>query len=91
MSINQILTGTGFTWTRSGKGDVPDNAVLAGHQSDGEPLYIGRGEQDGSLTPGKVHRSHGCLYIPFGGAERRIEYYDVLIEPRRCMYSSSRK
>lgn len=34
----------------------------------------------GSLTPGKIHRSHGCLYIPFGGVEHSFQSnFEVLI------------
>lgn len=78
------MTGTGFTWESSDHGEVPAGAVSTGSQSDGEPLYIGRAHFQGSLTPGKVHCSHGCLYIPFGGAEQRVQQYEVLIAPVRC-------
>lgn len=61
------LSGHGFTWVSSGHGHVPAGAVIA--NNGGEPLYIGRAHFQGSLTPGKVHRSHGCLYIPYGGVE----------------------
>ena len=30
---------------------------------------------------GKVHRSHGCCYIPFGGKEHKHEHYEILINP----------
>lgn len=34
----------------------------------------------GSLTPGKIHRSHGCLYIPFGGLEHSFQSnFEVLV------------
>lgn len=79
VSNYEVLTGHGFTWVGSGNGHVPEGAVAAGNQSSGEPLYIGRAHFQGSLTPGKVHRSHGCLYIPYGGAEHSILQYEVLI------------
>lgn len=63
------LSGHGFTWVASGHGHVPPGAVVAGNSSHGEPLFIGRAHFQGSLTPGKVHRSHACLYIPYGGDE----------------------
>lgn len=68
----------------SGNGHVPPGAVSAGNQSNGEPLFIGRAHFGGSLTPGKIHRSHGCLYIPFGGAEQSIQQYEVLIGQQKC-------
>ncbi|KAL5273901.1 hypothetical protein ACFFRR_000579 [Megaselia abdita] len=75
----EVLTGGGcLHWVSGGNGYVPPNAIEAGNTSDGEPLYIGRGHYHGSLTPGKVHPSHGCLYIPYGGAEHRLSDYEVL-------------
>lgn len=82
--ILQVLSGTGFTWVHSGNGHVPNGAVLCGNTVSGEPLYIGRTHHEGSLTPGKIHRSHGCLYIPFGGAEQSFLNYEVLIGQQRC-------
>lgn len=79
----QVLCGTGFLWVSSGSGHVPDGAVVAGNQISGEPLYIGRASFNGSVTPGKIHQSHACLYIPFGGVEHSISEYEVLVE-RKC-------
>lgn len=67
-------------WVPSSHGAVPPNAVVAGRTSSGEPLYVGRTFYQGSLTPGKVHPSHGNLYIPFNGAEIPFKNYDVLVE-----------
>ncbi|KAL9914210.1 uncharacterized protein ACN2A1_001314, partial [Glossina fuscipes fuscipes] len=71
----EILTGHHYVWVPASGGSVPPNAVRVGHTGDGEPLYVGRADWCGSLTPGKIQRSHGCLYIPFGGGEHRIEQY----------------
>uniref|UniRef100_A0A8D8KP06 (northern house mosquito) hypothetical protein n=1 Tax=Culex pipiens TaxID=7175 RepID=A0A8D8KP06_CULPI len=79
----EVLSGTGFTWVHSSNGHVPAGAVLCGNTTTGEPLYIGRAHHEGSLTPGKIHRSHGCLYIPFGGAEQSILHYEVLVGQQR--------
>lgn len=83
VSNYEVLTGHGFTWVGSGNGHTPDGAVVVGNQSSGEPLYMGRAHFQGSLTPGKVHRSHGCLYIPYGGAEHSILQYEVLVGAQR--------
>ena len=45
---------------------------------DSEPLFIGRHEHGGSLVIGKVHLSHGCLYIPFGKKEVKYSFYEIL-------------
>lgn len=71
----------------SGNGHVPSNAVSSGNQSNGEPLYVGRTNHDGSLLVGKVHPSHGCIYVPFNGQEHRHEQYEVLVSQPRGMYT----
>jgi len=84
----ELLCGTGFTWVASAHGHVPEGAVSAGSQGNGEPLYIGRAHFQGSLTPGKVHRSHNCLYIPFNGGEHSITEYEVLVAQQRANWVS---
>lgn len=44
-------------WVESRDGVVPPNAIAAGKTAAGEPLYVGRAREQGSLTPGKV-----CYY-----------------------------
>ncbi|KAM8713885.1 hypothetical protein ACLKA7_014102 [Drosophila subpalustris] len=75
----EVLVGQGFAWVGSASGGAPPNAVRSGTTRTGEPLYVGRGHYANSLSVGKVHPSHGCLYIPFGGQEVRINTYEVLI------------
>lgn len=61
-------------------GNIPDGAFVAGYCKSGEQLLIGRTHFQGSLTPGKIQRSHGCLYIPFGGLEHSVQSnFEVLI------------
>lgn len=83
--IFQILCGSGFEWIASANGHVPEGSISAGSQSNGEPLYVGRAHYQGSLTPGKIHQSHNCLYIPFGGAEHSVAQYEALV--MKSMYS----
>ncbi|XP_055548324.1 natterin-4-like [Wyeomyia smithii] len=77
----EILFGYGFIWVSSSNGRVPKGAVEGGRTASKESLYIGRAHHEGSLTPGKIHPSHGCLYIPFGGSEQLLQHYEVLIWP----------
>lgn len=72
------MNGSGFQWILCSGGYTPPNAFIAGTTLEGEPLYIGRASHGGTITPGKVHRTHGCLYIPFDGAEVAIQEYEVL-------------
>lgn len=75
-----MLAGQGFQWVPTSAGNIPDNAFVAGHCKGGEPLYVGRVHYQGSLTPGKIQRSHGCLYIPFGGVEQSFQSdFEILI------------
>ncbi|EDV93704.1 natterin-3 [Drosophila grimshawi] len=74
----EVLSGQNFMWLPGENGEVPPSAVPVGHTVDGETLYAGRGYHAGSLTMGKVHPSHNCLYIPFGSEEVKIFSYEVL-------------
>uniref|UniRef100_A0A034VRD5 Natterin-2 n=1 Tax=Bactrocera dorsalis TaxID=27457 RepID=A0A034VRD5_BACDO len=75
----EVLVGDGYEWVTSYGGSVPRNAVSGGITRHGERLYIGRVAYRNSLTIGKIHPSHGCLYIPFDGKELRFHSYEVLI------------
>lgn len=85
----EVLVGQGYAWVGSASGSVPPNAVRSGTTRSGEPLYVGRGRHANSLTVGKVHPSHGCLYVPFGGQEVRINTYEVLIHQQDVWQSAS--
>ena len=65
-------------WLPSSNGQVPVGAIAAGNTHNGEPLYIARVRHLRSVTPGKVHPSHGCCYISFGGSEITYKSYEVL-------------
>uniref|UniRef100_A0A034VPH1 Natterin-4 n=1 Tax=Bactrocera dorsalis TaxID=27457 RepID=A0A034VPH1_BACDO len=75
----EVLVGKDYEWVTSRGGSVPHNAVCSGTTRHGEQLYIGRVAYRNSLTIGKIHPSHGCLYIPFDGKELRFHSYEVLI------------
>lgn len=74
----EILVGSDVKWKRETNGKVPKDAFIGGRTSAGETLYIGRGTHGGSQTVGKVHPSHNCLYIPYGGKEIPLRDYEVL-------------
>ena len=76
----EVLCHGNVQWVPACDGQVVCNAVLGGLTVRGEVLYIGRGHHKGSLTVGKIHQSHGCLYIPFDGLEIAIKSYEVLVE-----------
>ncbi|KPU74422.1 uncharacterized protein Dana_GF27463, isoform B [Drosophila ananassae] len=74
-----VLVGEGYHWVADSYGHVPANAVSSGKNKGGETLYIGRGNHGKSLVIGKIHQSHGCLYVPYAGKEITIKKYDVLV------------
>ena len=76
----EVLCHGNVQWVHSSNGQVVYNAVPGGRTENGEVLYIGRGHHNGSLTVGKIHPSHGSLYIPFGGSEIAFKSYEILIE-----------
>jgi hypothetical protein len=74
----EVLRAGEFVWEFCTGGSVPEGAITCGQTADGEVLYIGRCLYSGTQTPGKVHPSHACLYIPFDGAEVSVAEYEVL-------------
>lgn len=75
----EVLSATDACWVQSANGKVHPGAIVCGHASTGELLYVGRVFHKGSLTPGKVHPSHESLFIPFDGLEHRIKRYEILV------------
>ncbi|XP_045494361.1 uncharacterized protein LOC123693349 [Colias croceus] len=67
-------------WVSTSRDEIPENAIPAGNTHVGEPLYLGRVKHRGSMTPGKVHPSHKCCYISFGGSEVAYKRYEILCE-----------
>lgn len=77
----EILLPDGlYVWRNEANGGVPFRAIEVGHTADGETLYLGRGRHQGAVIPGKVHPTHNCLYIPFGGREIALRQYEVLCD-----------
>jgi hypothetical protein len=74
-----LLNSPRFRWIRGSNGRVPSNAVEGGKTNDGEILYVGRANHLHLLIPGKIHRSHGCLYLPCDWKEHRKFSYEVLV------------
>ncbi|XP_034234203.1 natterin-4-like isoform X2 [Thrips palmi] len=75
----EVLVGGRVSWVRGSNGQVPANALVAGRTVQGENLYVGRFRHAGTMTPGKVHVSHRCCYIPYGGNEVSATSYEVLV------------
>ena len=70
--------GCELVWVHSAGGQTPTGALQGGVTSEGEPLFIGRHEHEGSWVVGKVQPSHGVLYIAFGGEEIPYNDFEIL-------------
>ena len=69
-----------YDWIPSSNGQVPPRAIQGGYTSTGEVLYIGRKVHKGVLIPGKVHPSHGGLFVAYGGEEHAYQFgYEILV------------
>lgn len=73
-----IATPDNIRWIPASNGNIPPGAIEGGRTASGETLYVGRANYQLSITPGKVHPSHNCCYIPFSGGEVAQRMYDVL-------------
>ncbi|XP_037031458.1 uncharacterized protein LOC119070979 isoform X2 [Bradysia coprophila] len=71
-----------YGWEQGMNGEVPENAVIAGCTVENENLFFGRTMHHGNYIPGKVHRSHGVLYVSFRGQEINFRSYEVLVHLR---------
>ncbi|OXA50536.1 natterin-3 [Folsomia candida] len=78
----EVLTGppAALSWVESSHGVIPPNSVQGGQEADGEIIYIGRAIHNGTVTVGKVHASHGCCYVSYGGEELNFKEYEILVK-----------
>lgn len=80
----EVLSNMPHEWKESRKDEIPQGALEAGYSETGEKLYIGRIKHKGSMCLGKVHPSHKCLYIVFGGKEIAYKAYQILVPSKEC-------
>ncbi|MFE0528851.1 DM9 repeat-containing protein [Micromonospora parva] len=87
----EVLTGHGV-WGIASGGAVPADALPAGHEADGEPLYVARAAVGpGALHIGKVRSAFGAANIGYGNAERTAWSYEVLLRPPAAAPASGRR
>jgi hypothetical protein len=67
----------GIQWLPAGAGRIHANAVQAGCDKDGGPLYVGRAYFRRNLLPAKIAPNHQTGYVSFEGAEHRVVDYEV--------------
>ena len=74
----EVLLGE-VRWVKASGGRVPDGAVVAGFEANGEPLFVARATYQGGIHPGKVRLAFGAANIPYGGKEVKVAEYEVLV------------
>uniref|UniRef100_A0A182JIQ8 Farnesoic acid O-methyl transferase domain-containing protein n=1 Tax=Anopheles atroparvus TaxID=41427 RepID=A0A182JIQ8_ANOAO len=77
----EVLCDFSGTFVPVSGSDIPPTALPAGESEDGEPLFIGRVNHEGTVTVGKVQPSHGVCYIPYGGQEMAFTDYEIYVSP----------
>jgi len=67
-----------YHWLPAAHGQVPNGAVIAGVDGDGENLYAAKSVVNGEVCCGKLKPSHQGVYLPWGGKENLLKGYEVL-------------
>jgi Protein of unknown function (DUF3421) len=78
----EVLTGTSFAWEPSSDGGIPSGAIASGKTLYGEWLFIGRVKDDSHVRIGKVHPSHGRIYVPHNSKTKTYQNYEVLVQQK---------
>ena len=68
----------GLKWKSASNGHVPDSAMIAGREADGQVLFVCRAKYNGGTHPGKIRAEFKGCNIPWGGREIAIRKYEVL-------------
>ncbi|CAL8093836.1 unnamed protein product [Orchesella dallaii] len=71
-------------WRPASGGDVPKDAMHAGVDG-GEKVYVARAHHEGCIIPGKLHKTHSHVYIPYNMKEVPVPDYEVLCGPKACL------
>jgi hypothetical protein len=79
LQVLVTLPSCDLEWGAARGGSVPAGAVIGGHNSKGEDLYVCRAELDGARLVGKVNREHGVCYLPHEGREVAVPSYSALV------------
>lgn len=67
ISCVQVLVAPpgALSWVKVEGKSIPENAIVGGHEANGDFLYIGRASYDNTVTTGKVD-PRGVALIPYG-------------------------
>ncbi|KAJ3117890.1 hypothetical protein HDU96_005023 [Phlyctochytrium bullatum] len=77
--LNAMSKATASYWCRAVRGEIPAEALVAGKDLDGTPLYVARARVGTGLHVGKIGRGFRTACVPYGGKERQVDgEYEVL-------------
>jgi len=74
----EVYAGGG-RWVRGNAQSVPAGAISGGREDNGSPLFIIRAPFGGGLHPGKFSPAYKKAYIPYGGQERELTDFEILV------------
>ncbi|XP_062566669.1 natterin-3-like [Saccostrea cucullata] len=69
------------SWVSTSGSSIPPEAVRAGYEADGRPLFIARAIMSGTMTPGKCGYHLDGARIPYASSEHIVNCYEVLVFP----------
>jgi hypothetical protein len=75
----ELYVGSQLWLTPASRGALPANAIVAGKEADGTPLYAIRAPSDAALVPGKYNSRTKEAYIPIGGKEVKVDSFEFLV------------
>lgn len=77
-SLLAIMTTSTFAaWRSANSGAIPPNAWRGGYDTNNQPLYLCRGNYQGSVTPGKIAPGFTGCNITYAGHEYTLPSYHV--------------
>ena len=73
MDNYEVLTGSGLVWVEAKDGELPEGAFQAGHEANGDPLYVAKSVFNGADAVGKLNLRFAFAHIPYYGKEHGTE------------------
>lgn len=71
---------TQVQWLSAKNGVVPENAMPAGFESNGEKLFACRAKYKDGVHTGKVRNALKACSLSYGGREVQVNPYEVLVK-----------
>uniref|UniRef100_A0A2M3Z2W4 Putative farnesoic acid o-methyltransferase-like protein n=1 Tax=Anopheles braziliensis TaxID=58242 RepID=A0A2M3Z2W4_9DIPT len=79
VSTYEVLVDTKGEFVPATGGNIPSNALRAGHTAKGEDLYICRADYKGMKLLGKAQKSHKTCYVGYRGVEYGSAKYEIYV------------